>query len=618
MKMRQKAKLERRDLKDEEIVKRTHTCGQLRAEHVGKAATLMGWVHRRRDHGGVIFIDLRDRYGITQVVFRPDARKDLRDRARQLRSEFIVGVQGVVHPRPQGMVNPNMQTGEVELEAQQLCLLSESKSPPFLIDEESGALEDLRLKYRYLDLRRAPLQRAIRLRHEVYQAIREYLNEHNFWEIDTPILTKSTPEGARDYLVPSRTYPGNFYALPQSPQIYKQLLMLAGFDRYYQIARCFRDEDLRADRQPEFTQIDIEMSFVDEEAIYSLTEGLFKHVFAKALDVQLEVPFLRFDYWDALARYGTDKPDIRFGLELVDLSEIFYKSRFQVFSNVLQSGGQIKGINAQGCGSYSRREIDQLTELAKSAGTQGLICFKATSEPGVDGGLESAVAKFLSTEEMIQIRERMEAQDGDLLMVVAGEPGVVANALNQLRLEFARRQKLVKSSQFQFCWVLNFPLFSRHPDTGQLEAEHHPFTGFHEEDIGFFDTDPVKIRSRAYDVVLNGVELGSGSIRIHRRDHQQKVFEALGLSQEQIERRFGYFLEAFEYGAPPHGGIAPGLDRLIMIMGGLSSIRDVIPFPKTTTGASLMSETPAAVDESQLEELGIALRPQKRDGHKGS
>jgi aspartyl-tRNA synthetase len=603
-------------LRDEAIIERTHTCGELGGSDVGKAATLTGWVHRRRDHGGVIFIDLRDRYGITQVVFRPEA-KDLQEKARQLRTEYVVGVQGVVHRRPRGMVNPDMRTGEVELEAQRLSLLSESKSPPFLIDEESGALEDLRLKYRYLDLRRAPLQRTLHLRHEVYQAIREYLNENNFWEIDTPILTKSTPEGARDYLVPSRTYPGKFYALPQSPQIYKQLLMLAGFDRYYQIARCFRDEDLRADRQPEFTQIDIEMSFVNEEAIYSLTEGLFKHVFAKALDVKLEVPFPRFDYWDALARYGTDKPDLRFGLELVDLSETLSKTQFGVFSKVLQSKGQIKAINAQGCGSYSRREIDQLIELAKSAGSQGLISFKVTSEPGANGGLQSTVAKFLSTEEMIKIRQRMGAQAGDLLLVVAGEPRVVANALSQLRLELACHQKLIKPGQYQFCWVINFPLFSRNPDTGQLEAEHHPFTGFREQDIGFFDTDPTKIRSRAYDIVLNGIELGSGSIRIHRRDHQQRVFEALGLSQDQIKRRFGHLLEAFEYGAPPHGGIAPGLDRLVMIMGGLTSIRDVIPFPKTTAGASLMSETPTAVDEHQLEELGIALRSRKRAGHSG-
>jgi aspartyl-tRNA synthetase len=613
-----KAKVEQVNLNAEELAKRTHTCGELKAKDVGKAVTLEGWVHRRRDHGGVIFIDLRDRYGLTQVVFRPGGSADLQDRARRLRNEYVINVQGIIRHRPEDMVNPNMVTGEVELEAQQVTLLSESKSPPFLIDEESGALEELRLKYRYLDLRRLPLQRALQLRHEVYQAIRKYLNQKLFLEIDTPILTKSTPEGARDYLVPSRTYRGKFYALPQSPQIYKQLLMLAGLDRYYQIARCFRDEDPRADRQPEFTQIDIEMSFVDEEEIYTLTEGLFKHVFAEVLDVSLKIPFLRLDYWNALSRYGTDKPDIRFGLELVDLNDLFSESHFQVFSKVLEGGGQIKGINASGCGSYSRKEMNQLAEIAKSFGAPGLIFFKVASEEDAEGGLQSSMAKFLSPEEMTRLRERMKAQEGDLLLIVAGEQRAVAESLGQLRLEVAQRQKLIEPGQFQFCWVCNFPLFNRNPETGRVESEHHPFTGFREEDIDFFKTDPTKIRSRAYDIVLNGVELGSGSIRIHRKDHQKKVFEVLGLSQDQIQRRFGFLLEAFDYGAPPHGGIAPGLDRLIMIMSGLGSIRDVIAFPKTTTGASLMSGAPATVDESQLEDLGIALRPRKRDRDVGA
>jgi aspartyl-tRNA synthetase len=609
--MGQKAKVERKNSKAPEMTKRTHTCGELKVSDAGKVVTLAGWVHRRRDHGGVIFIDLRDRYGLTQVVFRPDAPEDLQGKARRLRSEHVIGVQGVVCPRPQGMINPDMETGELEVEAQKLWILSESKPLPFLIEEESGALEDLRLKYRYLDLRRSPLQKALRLRHKVYQAIREHLNGKDFWEIDTPILTKSTPEGARDYLVPSRTYPGKFYALPQSPQIYKQLLMLAGFDRYYQIARCFRDEDLRADRQPEFTQLDIEMSFIDEEDIFELTEGLFKHVFAKVLDFDLEVPFPRIDYWEAMARYGSDKPDLRFGLELVDLSDVFSESQFQVFSKVLKEGGQIKGINALGCGSYSRRETDQLTELVRSSGAQGLLTFKATSSAEVTAGLQSSVAKFLSAKELVGIRQKMEAVEGDLLLLVAGEPKVVANSLGQLRLELGQRLNLIDPDQFQFCWVLNFPLFTQNSETGQLEAEHHPFTGFREEDLAFFEADPTKIRSKAYDIVLNGVEVGSGSIRIHRRDHQQKVFEALGLSQDQIEKRFGFLLEAFEFGAPPHGGIAPGLDRLIMIMGGLSSIREVIPFPKTTTGASLMSGAPTDVDETQLAELGIALKSRK-------
>jgi aspartyl-tRNA synthetase len=596
----------------EERLKRTHTCQQLGAGDVNLEVTLMGWVHRRRDHGGVIFIDLRDGYGIMQVVFRPE-QAGLHERARKLRSEYVIAVQGVVHHRPEGMVNPNMATGEIELEARKLVILGESKPPPFLIEEDSGALEDLRLKYRYLDLRRPPLQRAIRLRHRIYQAIREYLNGQGFLDIDTPILTKSTPEGARDYLVPSRTYPGRFYALPQSPQIYKQLLMLAGFERYYQIARCFRDEDLRADRQPEFTQIDIEMSFVDQEDIFRLTEGLFAYVFKKVLDIELTIPFPRIDYWDAIDRYGVDKPDLRFGIELVDLSDLFSGTEFGVFSKTLSAGGQIKGINALGCGSFSRKDIDGLTETAKGLGAQGLITFKVAADTAGGEGLQSAVAKFLSSQELQRIREDMKAQEGDLILVVAGEPRVVAAALGTLRLEIARRQKLIVPGQFKFCWVVDFPLFGRHPETGQIEPEHHPFTGFREEDGHLFDHDPVKIRSLAYDVVLNGVELGSGSIRIHRREHQQKVFEILGLSREEIESRFGFLLEAFEYGVPPHGGIAPGLDRLVMMMGGYDSIREVIPFPKTTQGASLMSGSPSPVEPSQLRELGITLRVKEED-----
>jgi aspartyl-tRNA synthetase len=589
------------------MMTRTYTCGQLRAADVDQTVTLMGWVHRRRDHGGVIFIDLRDGHGITQVVFRPEAA-ELQQQARRLRSEFVIAAQGLVRHRPEGMVNADMVTGEIELEAQQFEILSESKSPPFLIEEDSGALEDLRLKYRYLDLRRPPLQRAIRLRHRVYQATREYLNERGLLEIDTPILTRSTPEGARDYLVPSRTYPGKFYALPQSPQIYKQLLMVAGFERYYQIARCFRDEDLRADRQPEFTQVDIEMSFVQEEDIFELTEGLFHHVFQKVLGVELTVPFPRLSYWEALSRFGVDKPDIRFGLELVDLGDLFAETDFGVFSSVLEAGGQIKGIDAKGCGSYSRKDIDGLTEVAKTAGAKGLITFKATSQDG-QVGLQSAVAKFLKPEQLHKMGRRLEIEKGDLVLVVAGPAEVVAASLGALRLEVARRQRLIPDDQYAFCWVVDFPLFSRDSQSGRIEPEHHPFTGFREEDGHLFASDPTRIRSRAYDVVLNGVELGSGSIRIHRRDHQQQVFEILGLSRQQIEDRFGFLLEAFEYGVPPHGGIAPGLDRLVMIMGGYSSIREVIAFPKTTQGASLMSGSPAAVDQAQLDELGLLLKP---------
>ena len=588
------------------MMTRTDNCGQLRAADVDRTATLMGWVHRRRDHGGVIFIDLRDSQGITQVVFRPEAA-ELQEQARRLRHEFVIAVSGRVRHRPEGMVNADMATGEIELEAEELEILSESKPPPFLIEEDSGALEDLRLKYRYLDLRRPPLQRAIRLRHRIYRAVREFLDDRGLVEIDTPILTRSTPEGARDYLVPSRTYPGKFYALPQSPQIYKQLLMVAGFERYYQIARCFRDEDLRADRQPEFTQVDIEMSFVREEDIFELTEGLFQHIFKKVLGVELTLPFPRLDYWEAMGRFGVDKPDIRFGLELADLSDLFTETGFGVFASVLEGGGQIKGINATGCGPYSRKDIDGLTEIARTAGAKGLITFKAVKENGRTD-LQSAVAKHLKPEQLEAMGRRLEASDGDLILVVAGSPKVVAAALGALRLEVARRQNMIPEDRWAFCWVVDFPLFGRDARSGRIEPEHHPFTGFREEDEHLFEGDPTRIRSRAYDIVLNGVELGSGSIRIHRRDHQQRIFEALGMSREQIESRFGFLLEAFDYGVPPHGGIAPGLDRLVMIMGGFDSIREVIPFPKTTQGASLMSGAPSTVDRNQLDELGLALK----------
>jgi aspartyl-tRNA synthetase len=588
------------------MMTRTDTCGRLRAADVDRSATLMGWVHHRRDHGGVIFIDLRDAGGITQVVFRPETA-EIQEQARRLRSEFVIAVRGRVRHRPEGMVNTDMDTGEIELEAEELEILSESQPPPFLIEEDSGALEDLRLKYRYLDLRRPPLQRAIRMRHRIYRAVREYLDERGLVEIDTPILTRSTPEGARDYLVPSRTYPGKFYALPQSPQIYKQLLMVAGFERYYQIARCFRDEDLRADRQPEFTQIDIEMSFVQEEDIYELTEGLFQHIFRAVLGVELTVPFPRLDYWEAMNRFGVDKPDTRFGLELTDLGDLFTETGFGVFSSALEAGGQIKGINATGCGSYSRKDIDALTGIAKTAGAKGLITFKAASADGRTQ-LQSAVAKFLTPGQLEAMGRRLEVEAGDLVLVVAGSPRVVAAALGALRLEVAGRQGMIPDDQWAFCWVVDFPLFGRDPNSGAIEPEHHPFTGFREEDGHLFEGDPTRIRSRAYDIVLNGVELGSGSIRIHRRDHQQRIFEALGMSRQQIEDRFGFLLEAFDYGVPPHGGIAPGLDRLVMMMAGGESIREVIPFPKTTQGASLMSGSPSTVDQNQLDELGLMLK----------
>ncbi len=583
-------------------VKRSHTCGELRPQDIGREVVLCGWVHRWRNHGGVIFIDLRDRYGLTQVVFRPSTNPTIQSQAAKLRCEWVVRVKGKVLHRPEGMVNPNLETGEIEVEGNELEVLSPSKTPPFLISDDPEATEDLRLKYRYLDLRRPPLQRNLILRHQVCQATREYLNNHGFLEVETPILTKSTPEGARDYLVPSREHKGWFYALPQSPQMYKQILMVAGFDRYYQIAKCFRDEDLRADRQPEFTQIDIEISFVEEEDIFGITEGLMAHIFQEVLGINISLPFPRISYPDALSEYGTDKPDIRFGLKISDLSDLVQGTEFRIFKEVLQDGGVVKGINSPGSADFSRKEIDGLGKIAAEGGAKGLLWMKITPE-----GIKSPLTKFLSPSQIERLRERLKAREGDLLLLVAGQDEVVSASLGILRQEVAKRLKLIPEGDFRFCWVIDFPLFHYNEEEGRIESEHHPFTGVVPEDIPLLDSEPLKVRSRAYDLVLNGVEIGSGSIRIHQEPLQRKIFGILGLSPQEIKERFGFLLEAFQFGVPPHGGIAPGLDRLVMLMAGGKSIREVIAFPKTTAASSLMVGSPSPVREDQLRELGIKL-----------
>lgn len=582
--------------------KRSHTCGELRATDEGKEVVLCGWVHRWRNHGGVIFVDLRDRYGITQVVFRPSSNPSIQSRAASLRCEWVVCVKGRVFHRPEGMVNPNLETGGVEVEGEELEVLSTSKTPPFLIADDPGATEDLRLKYRYLDLRRSRLQNNLILRHKVYQATRNYLNDEGFLEVETPILTKSTPEGARDYLVPSREHKGSFYALPQSPQMYKQILMVAGFDRYYQIAKCFRDEDLRAERQPEFTQIDIELSFVDEDDIFALTEGLMEHIFNEVLSVEIERPFPRISFADAKGEYGTDKPDIRFGMRIRDLSDLLRGTDFRVFKGALEGEGVVRGINSPGSASFSRKEIDDLSQLGEKGGAKGLLWIKVTPE-----GVKSPLSKFITTEEMEGIKGRLEAREGDLLLLVAGKEEDVSSSLGMLRQNLAERLNLIPGGDFRFCWVVDFPLFHYSEQEGRIESEHHPFTGVVPEDIPLLDSVPLRVRSRAYDLVLNGVEIGSGSIRIHQEEIQRKIFRILGFSSQEVKERFGFLLEAFQFGVPPHGGIAPGLDRLVMLMAGGKSIREVIAFPKTTAAFSLMDGSPSPVGEDQLKELGIRV-----------
>lgn len=581
-------------------MKPTFNCGDLRRSDIGKYVVVAGWIQRRRDHGGLIFVDLRDSSGIVQIVFNPEISPSTHEIAHDVRNEYVLAVYGKVNARPQGTENPNLATGEIEIVAEKVDVLNTSETPPFVIEDDTDVSEETRLKYRYLDLRRPKMQYALRLRHKVYMATRKYLDEQGFIEIETPVLTKSTPEGARDFLVPSRLIPGTFFALPQSPQLFKQLLMISGFGKYFQIVKCYRDEDLRADRQLEFTQIDMEMSFVDEEDIFAVTEGLMQRIFKEALDISIEIPFRRMTYAESMRRYGCDKPDTRFGMELVDVGDVFADCDFKVFTSTISNGGQIKGISAPGLAKASRKEIDDLTEYAKNFGAKGLVSFKI-----LDGDIESPVKKFFSQSHLDKLIDRMEAKPGDLILIVADKPNIVAESLNRLRLKLGNELGMMDDKRFDFLWIIDFPLFHYNEEEKRLDSEHHPFTGVNPEDMDLLETEPLKVRSRSYDLVLNGNEIASGSIRIHRQDLQEKIFRILQLSPEDVENRFGFFLEALKYGAPPHGGIAPGLDRLLAIMIGSKSIRDVIAFPKTQSGTCLVTGAPSVVSDNQLKELHI-------------
>ncbi|AHF10138.1 MULTISPECIES: aspartate--tRNA ligase [Dehalobacter] len=576
--------------------------GTLNRKNAGEKVKLLGWVQTRRDHGGVIFVDLRDRSGIVQIVFNPDMPANAFNQAEKLRSEYVIKAEGLVRVRPEGSENPNMVTGEIEVVIENLEILNKAKTPPFYIQDNVDVDESVRLKHRYLDLRRTEMQNIFKIRHQVTKIMRDFLDSEGFLEIETPILAKSTPEGARDYLVPSRVNQGTFYGLPQSPQIFKQLLMVAGMEKYFQIARCFRDEDLRADRQPEFTQLDLEMSFIEIEDLLPMMENLIAKIFREVKGIEIPLPIPRLTYQEAMERYGSDKPDTRFTMELIDVAPVVKDSGFKVFADVVAKGGRVKGICAKGCAGMPRREIDALTKFVSIYGAKGLAYIVMDPE-----GMKSPILKFFTEQEINALLAAMEAETGDILFFVADKEAVVHNALGNLRLELAKRMELIREDMINCLWVTEFPLFEYDEEEKRYVAIHHMFTSPMNEDIALLDSDPLKVRAKAYDMVLNGMELGGGSIRIHQRDVQEKIFDLIGLSSEEAKEKFGYLLEAFEYGTPPHGGIAFGLDRLTMILSGRDNIRDVIAFPKTQSASCLLTQAPSPVVDSQLKELHIKL-----------
>jgi aspartyl-tRNA synthetase len=582
--------------------KRSHTCGELTAEHVKNLVTLMGWVDSRRDHGGLIFVDLRDRYGKTQLAFNPQRSESVYQQAKELKSEYVIAARGTVSLRPKESVNPNINTGDIEVDVKELKILNEAKPTPFEISDRTEASEELRLKYRYLDLRRTEMKENLILRHKVTASVRRFFDGKGFIEIETPFMMKSTPEGARDYLVPSRVQPGKFYALPQSPQTYKQILMVAGFDRYYQLVRCFRDEDLRADRQPEFTQIDIEMSFVNEEDVFATMEQLMAAVYRDTMGQEIETPFPRLSFQESLERYGTDKPDMRFGLQIQTVTDLLQATEFKVFNDTIAANGVIAGLAIPGGGSFSRSQLDDLGRIAKHLGAKGVLAHKVQ-----DNMLQGGSAKFLSGEQQEKLIEKFAASNGDLILLVADQAETAYKTLGALRLNFGRQLNLISESENKLVWVVDFPLFEYDDEEQRFMAMHHPFTSPKESDIPLLESDPAAVRARAYDLVLNGTEIAGGSIRIHRPELQQKVFKLLGMGKEEAKERFGFLLEAFDYGAPPHGGIAFGFDRLVMLLAGCKSIRDVMAFPKTASALSLMDGAPGAVDGWQLKELGLKI-----------